>query len=255
MRDSSFVGCSFACGCVLELVVCRVRFARVSCPRLRFATRKSAGHIIAQIARCAQHGGRALMRVRRRKSVADPATSVDDAPPRPLSVLLDTLNRTHDPSVDGDAIAQSFGRAYRVRGPEQPCRNRTNFGDGGARSGLQSLPQPPEAPGSSRATCADLRASRHEALAGVRLVLGVSSAPDKWGERRRVGIRETWLRWPSVGRSVVSCFVLGRRQLHSCSTPKCFARKAQLDQEQAQYDDIAWLNGTLDGQVMASHWC
>ena len=28
--------CCFACGCVLELVVCRVRFARVSCPWLRF---------------------------------------------------------------------------------------------------------------------------------------------------------------------------------------------------------------------------
>ena len=31
----AFVSCCFACGCVLELVVCRVRFARVSCPRLR----------------------------------------------------------------------------------------------------------------------------------------------------------------------------------------------------------------------------
>ena len=197
----------------------------------------------------ARHGGRMRGRHRRKPSADVPATSVDDAPPRPFSVLLDTLNRTHDPSVDGDAIARSFGRAYRVRGPEQPCRNRTSFGDGGASSGLQSLPPPPEALGSTRATCADLRASRHEALAGVRLVLGVSTAPDKWGERRRVGIRETWLRWPSVGRSVVSCFVLGRRQLNACSTPKCFARKAQLDGEQAQYDDIAWLNSTLDGQV------
>ena len=32
----AFVCCCFACDCVLELVVCRVRFARVSCPRLRF---------------------------------------------------------------------------------------------------------------------------------------------------------------------------------------------------------------------------
>ena len=32
----AFVSCCFACGCVLKLVVCRVRFARVSCPRLRF---------------------------------------------------------------------------------------------------------------------------------------------------------------------------------------------------------------------------
>ena len=28
----AFAGCCFACGCVLELIVCRVRFARVSCP-------------------------------------------------------------------------------------------------------------------------------------------------------------------------------------------------------------------------------
>ena len=35
----AFVGSCFACGCVLELVVCRVRFARVSCPRLRFRIR------------------------------------------------------------------------------------------------------------------------------------------------------------------------------------------------------------------------
>ena len=31
----AFVCCCFACDCVLELV-CRVRFARVSCPWLRF---------------------------------------------------------------------------------------------------------------------------------------------------------------------------------------------------------------------------
>ena len=30
------MSCCLACGCVLELVVCRVRFARVSCPCLRF---------------------------------------------------------------------------------------------------------------------------------------------------------------------------------------------------------------------------
>ena len=32
----AFLCCCFACDCVLELVVCRVRFARVSCPWLRF---------------------------------------------------------------------------------------------------------------------------------------------------------------------------------------------------------------------------
>ena len=33
----ALVCCCFACDCVLELVVCRVRFARVSCPWLIFA--------------------------------------------------------------------------------------------------------------------------------------------------------------------------------------------------------------------------
>ena len=36
----AFVCCCFACDCVLELVVCRVRFARVSCPWLRFESGK-----------------------------------------------------------------------------------------------------------------------------------------------------------------------------------------------------------------------
>ena len=31
--------CCFACGYVLELVVCRVRYARVSCSRFRFVTK------------------------------------------------------------------------------------------------------------------------------------------------------------------------------------------------------------------------
>ena len=38
----AFVVCCFAFGCVLELVVSRVRFARVSCPRLRL--RKSRNY-------------------------------------------------------------------------------------------------------------------------------------------------------------------------------------------------------------------
>ena len=37
----AFVCCCFACDCVLELVVCRVRFARVSCPWLRFGSART----------------------------------------------------------------------------------------------------------------------------------------------------------------------------------------------------------------------
>ena len=42
----AFVCCCFACDCVLELVVCRVRFARVSCPRLRFGIQYSTGILV-----------------------------------------------------------------------------------------------------------------------------------------------------------------------------------------------------------------
>ena len=47
----AFVSCCFACGCVLELVVCCVRFARVSCPWLSF--RKASAPITAT--RCVEH--------------------------------------------------------------------------------------------------------------------------------------------------------------------------------------------------------
>lgn len=165
--------------------------------------------------------------------------------------MLDTLNRTHDPAVDGDAIEQSFGRAYKLRRPQSPCRVGTGSSD---------VAEPPSVAATSsdnsgpvRATCADLLAGRASAFVGVKLVLGISTAPDKWGIRRRVGIRETWLRFPAVGRTVVSCFVLGRRQVK----PR---HLEVLDAEQARHDDIAWLNQTLDGQgpfttiTKVHHW-
>ena len=38
VRDRLIVCCCFVCGFVLLLEVFRVRFARLSCPRLRFVT-------------------------------------------------------------------------------------------------------------------------------------------------------------------------------------------------------------------------
>ena len=43
----AFVGGCFACGCVLERVVFRVRFARVSCPWLRFDRTTAASALVA----------------------------------------------------------------------------------------------------------------------------------------------------------------------------------------------------------------
>ena len=53
----AFVCCCFACDCVLELVVCRVRFARVSCPRLRFGRQVKGNVNVKPLPRCR---GRAL---------------------------------------------------------------------------------------------------------------------------------------------------------------------------------------------------
>ena len=91
------------------------------------------------------------------------------------------------------------------------------------------------------ATCADLRASRVSALRGVRLVIGITSSPDKWGARRREGIRQTWLRYDQNGRQTLACFVLGRRGVK----PKELAR---IDAEAALRGDIIFLRATADGQ-------
>ena len=60
----AFVCCCFACDCVLELVVCRVRFARVSCPWLRFG--------VSRLPRCflpvRRARGRELISLRDRSS-------------------------------------------------------------------------------------------------------------------------------------------------------------------------------------------
>ena len=73
---------------------------------------------------------------------------------------------------------------------------------------------------------------------GVQLFIGVLSAP-----RNRVGrdaVRQTWMKWPAVGQSVLVCFVIGR--LHV--PPQTL--KA-VDAEANRRRDVLWLNGTSDG--------
>ena len=92
-------------------------------------------------------------------------------------------------------------------------------------------------PSSSPVKCADYVAGGH---AGVRLMLGVATGPSNW--RRRNAIRQTWMRWPAVGRSVVVCFVVGRRQVPN-------ATLAYLDAEAAKHRDLLFLPSISDGCV------
>lgn len=154
--------------------------------------------------------------------------------------VAEHFSRLHDPRVDGDAVSAS--------------RNVSEFFDvlrkPTARSQACAGPPPfPPAPCSqlqNLATCADLRNGRTESLLGVRLVLGITSAPDKWGAMRRDGIRQTWLRYPQVGCTVVYCFIVGRR----VGLKREHARQrelSRLDEEASRHNDLLFLRHTLDG--------
>ena len=148
---------------------------------------------------------------------------------------LEHMVRLHDPSVDGDPVALSrksddhfqLVRKHSVR--SHACSAPPPFAY--SRPNVQW----------PLATCADLRAGRHEALRGVRLVIGITSAPDKWGQLRRHGIQQTWMRYPEVGRTTVVCFIVGRNDLK----PK---ESARLDAEQETHDDFVFLQHTRDGR-------
>ena len=100
---------------------------------------------------------------------------------------LDHLNRAHDTARDGDAVAISRS------GPKvYPIMKLSR------KHSLNTCGPPPfgeNSSGSRRATCADLLASRHSALSGVRLLLGITSPPQRHGQKQRNGIRRTWNAW------------------------------------------------------------
>lgn len=87
-----------------------------------------------------------------------------------------------------------------------------------------------------RATCSsDARELRER---GISLLVGVLSPPAN--SLQREAIRESWMRWESVGTSVLVCFVIGR--LH---VPP--ATLARADRESTERRDILWLPNTADG--------
>ena len=101
-------------------------------------------------------------------------------------------------------------------------------------------PSPP--PNAPPITCADYTASTGvDAIYGhVQLLLGIVTGPSN--KKRRDAVRETWLRWPSIGRSVVVCFVIGRKQVAGETL-------AALDLEQVEHRDLLFLPEVSDGCV------
>ena len=79
--------------------------------------------------------------------------------------------------------------------------------------------------------CADY-ASKAPGWNRVRIVMGVATGPGN--RKRRDAIRQTWMRWPSVGKTVVVCFAVGRRQLAT-------ATLAALDAEASEFGDLLFL--------------
>ena len=142
--------------------------------------------------------------------------------------FLEHLSRPHNGTLDGDAVAIS--RASSVHYTlHRPAR------------GMAACGPPPAFPASVRPSCTALLAANTTALAGVRLVLGITSAPDRFGQRRRNGIRSTWMRHAAApGSDTLVCFVVGRRGVKE-------RELTRLDAEAAQHADLVFLPHVRDG--------
>lgn len=80
--------------------------------------------------------------------------------------------------------------------------------------------------------CSHFQPSKDGGQHHVRLLVGVMTGP---GNRaRRDAIRQTWMSWPSVGRTVVVCFAIGRRQVPVVTL-------SRLDAEAAEHGDLLFL--------------
>ena len=143
------------------------------------------------------------------------------------------LSRGHFDDRDGDALALSRQCVQTYHFPKrallrQECGPRPVEDDSAGAAG-------------PAATCSDLLAARASAFAHTRLVLGVTTSPDKWGAFRRDGIRRTWFQYGSDGGGgVLVCFVVGRAGVKA-------ARLEALDAEAARTGDLVFLPFVRDG--------
>ena len=159
-----------------------------------------------------------------------PAPVAPDAPPLPWSAprLLRRFNSTLD-ADDAEASRNSrsvygFQSATRACAAGVPASSSTVLASTSHAS----------------ATCMDgaetLRTKR------LRLLIGVHSAPA--GRRRRDAIRESWMRWPSVGRSTLVCFLVGTGQLPPAALDS-------LTTEAALHRDLVLLRDVADVCVLS----
>lgn len=158
--------------------------------------------------------------------------------------FMEHFTRGHESDRDGDPIfiSRQVTKLYHVQwghklklacGPSPFAAAPSQVA--ASISSSSSAPPPP------LATCADLLAGRASKFDGIRLVLGITSAPDKHGIKRRQGIRQTWLRWAADRRSgTVACFVVGLKGVK----PR---ERKRLDAEMAQHGDVALLPYVRDG--------
>ena len=164
-------------------------------------------------------------------------------PPRgdalpPLAPDAPRLLRPFDARRDSLDEIQKYAEGRRVLlngvAAEQHCggQNATHKIDS-RRSDGGALPP---------ATCADDAATLSSKR--VALLIGVHSAPGKGGRVRRDAIRSSWMKWPSVGRSVVVCFVVGTKHM----APDALA---SLQREAATTSDLVLLHDVADTCVLS----
>eukprot|EP00966_Prymnesium_polylepis_P248094 5736981-Prymnesium_polylepis.3 len=151
------------------------------------------------------------------------------AQPPPARWTADGLHRPYDNATDF-----ATARAARLRRRLVPFKVAARECDG-----RPPPPPPPRAapPDSRRPNCSDASLP-----AGVRLVVGVHTAPS--ARARREAIRKTWLRWPSVGTHTMVCFLLGRERLAPSAA-------RALRAEAAEFGDIALLEHAADECILS----
>ena len=114
---------------------------------------------------------------------------------------------------------------------------------GEARDVGRHVPPPPPAAPLVRSgpppRCSDSAAQL--TAAGVFLLVGVQSGPSERHLARRNAIRHSWIRWENVGRTVLVCFLLGRRELRP--------GVRRLEAEAAENGDVLWLTNATDEGV------
>lgn len=148
------------------------------------------------------------------------------------------INRAYDAAIDGDPATRVYGTEYTVA-PGKKLRARCACGGGSGGGGwLPCATLPPLLPPSAGVKCAD--SAEKIARSGVRLLIGVFSAPGEKMRQRRFGVRSTWMRWDGMGRSAVTCFTVGTAHLRG-------ARETEkLSREAAEFGDIALLSAVAE---------